>query len=187
MKIIDKNPTLKSFFIMIFSLFFICMVQSVHSAEILSPQEKKEIFGNKISEIAERYIGISFGFGKDIKKVRAVDNSHLFCLIYEEAARQAGLKFAGYSPMKELLRNTVEVQRDALRNGDLIVLNNGLSAMIYKVEGRDKFFMIYASQKRAEIISFNSQNLVYEVYWQENLKGFLRLKEDMFVTDDAMK
>lgn len=86
--------------------------------------------------------------------------------------------------MKELLTNTVEVQRHELKNGDLIVLNDGHAAMIYRVENRDKFYMIYTSLKRQRVISFNSQNVVFEVYWLANLKGFYRLTEDMFLPDD---
>ncbi len=86
--------------------------------------------------------------------------------------------------MKELLRNTIEVQRDELKNGDLIVLNDGHAALIYKVENRDNFHMIYVSLKRRRVISFNSQNVVFEVYWLKNLKGFFRLTESMFVSDD---
>jgi len=81
---------------------------------------KKDILENKISDIAERYVGIPYGFGKDLEKYRALDNSHLLCLIYHEAAKQAGLRFKGYMPIKSLLRNTVEVRRDELKNGDLI-------------------------------------------------------------------
>ena len=86
--------------------------------------------------------------------------------------------------MKSLLRNTVEIQRDELKNGDLIVLNEGHTALIYKVGNRDNFRMIYASLKRRQVISFNSRNVVFEVYWLENLKGFFRLNESMFVSDD---
>ena len=89
--------------------------------------------------------------------------------------------------MKDLLRNTFEVQRDELRNGDLIVLRNGLAAMIYRIEGRDKFHMIYASFKRQEVISFNSKNVVFEAYWEENLKGYFRPAESMFVPVDLSK
>ena len=86
--------------------------------------------------------------------------------------------------MKSLLRNTVEVQRDELKNGDLIVLNGGHTALIYKAGNRDNFRMIYASSKRRQVISFNSQNVVFEVYWLKNLKGFFRLTENMVTSDD---
>ena len=83
-------------------------------------------------------------------------------------------------PIKELLKHALKVQQDELRNGDLIVLNEGLAAMIYKIEDKDMFHLIYASQKRQQVISFNSKNLVYEVYWLKNLQGFYRLAEDLF-------
>lgn len=183
-QIIQGMLSLTIFSMIIFVSFFICMAHAGNSAEIVSVQNKKGILENKISDIAEKYIGIPYGFGKDLEKSRALDNSHLFCLIYHEAAKQAGLRFKGYMPMKTLLRNTVEVQRDELKNGDLIVLNEGHAALIYKVGNRDNFRMIYASSKRRQVISFNSQNVVFEVYWLKNLKGFFRLTENMFTSDD---
>jgi len=89
--------------------------------------------------------------------------------------------------MKELLRNTIEVQRDELKNGDLIILNDGHAALIYKVGNRDNFHMIYASLSRHQVISFNTQNVVFEVYWLKNLKGFFRLAESMFASYDQWK
>ncbi len=183
-KIIQGMLSLTIFSMIIFVSFFICMAHAGNSAEIVSVQNKKGILENKISDIAERYIGIPYGFGKDLKKSWELDNSHLLGLIYYEAAKKAGLRFKGYMPMKELLRNTIEVQRDELKNGDLIVLNDGHAALIYKVGNRDNFHMIYVSLKRHRVISFNSQNVVFEVYWLKNLKGFFRLTDSMFVSDD---
>ena len=183
-QIIQCILSLTIFSMLVFSSFFISMAHAGNSAERESIQNKEWVFENKIPDIAEKYIGIPYGFGKTFKKSKALDNSHLFCLIYHEAAKQAGLRFQGYMPMKRLLRNTVEVQRDELKNGDLIVLNEGHAALIYKVGNRDNFRLIYASSKRRRVISFNSQNVVFEVYWLKNLKGFFRLTESMFVSDD---
>jgi len=150
--------------------------------EAISFQDKKIIFENKIPEIAERYIGVPFILGKDHEKSRALDNSHLFCLIYSEAAKKAGLKFKGYMPMKGIIENAVQIQKDELRNGDLIVLKDGLAAMIYRIESHNDFYMIYASKKRKRVLSFNTQNVVFEVYWMKNLKGFFRLSDTMFMS-----
>jgi hypothetical protein len=149
--------------------------------EAISFQEKKSILQTKIPEISERYIGVPIILGRDFEKSRAVDNSHLFCLIYSEAAKKAGLQFKGYMPMKGIIENTFQIQKDELRNGDLIVLKDGLTAMIYRIKNRDYFYMIYASQKRKSVLSFNTQNVVFEVYWLENLKGYFRLKDSMFI------
>ena len=183
-QIIQGILSLTIFLLIVFVSFFISVAHAGNSAGIVSVQNRKGILENKIPGIAEKYIGVPYGFGKDLKKYRALDNSHLLCLIYHEAAKQAGLRFKGYMPMKSLLRNTVKVQRDELKNGDLIVLNEGHTALIYKVGDRDNFRMIYASLKRRQVISFNSQNVVFEVYWLKNLKGFFRLTESMFVSDD---
>jgi hypothetical protein len=102
-------------------------------------------------------------------------------LIYAQAAEQSGLVFSGFMPMEMLLKNTVEVERKDLAAGDLMVLINGLAAMIYKFEDRDRFHLIYASEKRREVISFNSQNVVFEAYWLKNLKGYFRLSKNILL------
>ena len=184
MKQIIQNILFVKPLIMILSVFFIFMFHTDNTAETVSFQKRKKIFENKISDIAERYVGVPYKLGGDTEKSWALDNSHLLCLIYYEAANQAGLRFRGYMPMKALLRNTVKVQRDELKNGDLIVLNDGHTALIYKFENRDKFYLIYASLKRKQVISFNSHNVVFEAYWLKNLKGFFRLTERVFVPED---
>ena len=175
---------LKLLFILNLTALFVLFFHSSNTAQVVSIQKKKKVFENNISDIAERYVGIPYKFGGDLENSRALDNSNLFCLIYEKAAERAGLRFKGYMPMKELFRNTVRVQQDDLRNGDLMVLNNGHAAMIYKIENREMFHLIYASLKRQQVISFNSKNIVYEVYWLKNLEGFYRLADDMVVPAD---
>lgn len=81
--------------------------------------------------------------------------------------------------MKYFLRNIREVDEKDLKNGDLIVLNDGHTAMIYQVENTGKIHLIYASEKRQQVLSFNSDNIVFQVYWLENLKGFFRLSDIM--------
>jgi hypothetical protein len=165
---------------MVLSAFIFVAGHPVNSAGKDITQREKEVLERQIPAVAERCIGIPYRFGNDFRMSGALDNSHLFFLIYDEAARQAGLRFRGYMPMEDLLKNAWEVNLAELRNGDLIVLNDGLAAMVYRVGEQDGFQMIYASEKRQEVISFSSRNLVYEVYWQENLRGFYRLAESMF-------
>jgi hypothetical protein len=181
--IIKKMRRLKVSPLMILQVFLILNVSAYGAGEGLSVQGGREILEGRIPDVARQYIGIPVRLGKDFKESGAVDNSHLFYLIYHEAARQSGLRFAGYRPMKDLLKNAAGVQRDELKNGDLIVLKDGHAALIYRVENRDKLWMIYASQKRGRVISFNSQNVVYEVYWLKELEGFFRLTDGMFAAD----
>jgi hypothetical protein len=161
------------------SVLFICTIHLGYASYTQVFEKKRDIFERKISEIAGQYIGIRYEFGGNFEKSGAVDNSHLFCLIYAQAAEQSGLVFAEYMTMDTLLKNTVEVERHDLKIGDLMVLINGLAAMIYKFENRDKFYLIYASGRRREVISFNSQNVVFEAYWLKNLKGYFRLSKSM--------
>ncbi|MFH1490310.1 MAG: peptidoglycan endopeptidase [Pseudomonadota bacterium] len=172
---------IRQFLILIPSLI-VCMFVADTYGESTSLQDKKAIFQTKIPEIAERYIGVPFILGGDFKESGALDNSHLFCLIYHEAAKEAGLNFKGYMPMEDIIKNTSQIQKDELRNGDLIILNDGHAAMIYRVENQGIFFMIYASNRRKQIFSFNTRNVVFEVYWMKSLKGFFRLSDTLFTS-----
>jgi len=164
--------------------FQICKINPVAGVEKRSINENKRVFKENISKIAERYIGTPYQIGGDLTTSWAVDNSHLLCTIYDEAAQKVGLDLKGYMPIKELLRNAVKIERNELRVGDLIVLKDGHAALIYKFENRNKFFMVYASLKRNEVISFNSQNVVYEAYWLKNLEGFYRLSDEVLIPFD---
>ena len=82
--------------------------------------------------------------------------------------------------MKNLLQHTEKVDENQLKKGDLMVLDNNLAAMIYNIEKKTgRLFLIYASEKRRQVISFNSDNIVFYAYWLENLKGFYRLTDNM--------
>lgn len=133
------------------------------------------MFREAISDIAERYIGMPYLFGADPDVDGAADNSHLMCAIYREAARAAGLSFPGYMPMRTLLSHTRQIRASDAAPGDLMVLEDGHAAMIYRFGSPIDFDVIYVSFKRGKVISFNSRNLVYEVYWRRYLDGFYRL------------
>lgn len=177
---IPTPVSLKRLALMTLSVFLVLTSQAGGTEEALSIQDKKPEIESRIPDIAERYVGIPYMFGKDFDQSGAVDNSHLLCLIYREAGRQAGVRFKGYMPMRELLENTYRIQRDELKNGDLMVLNDGLAGLIYRVENRDRLHIIYASLKRERVVSFSSDHSVFQAYWLKNLKGFYRLKDGMF-------
>ncbi len=141
-----------------------------------NPEQK---FRQFIPFIAESFIGIPYRFGGNPQVTGTSDNSYLFYSIYTMAAREAGLTYHGYLPMKALLERVSKVSRDQVRNGDLLVLNNNLAAMVYKVERSGKLHFIYTSKKRGQVFSFNTDNVVFQVYWLENLKGFYRLSRTM--------
>lgn len=153
-------------------------------AQAASPEEKLSAFRDGIPGIAEKYIGMPYAFGADPDHQGKADNSHLLCAIYNEASQKAGLSFPGYMPMRVLLSHAVKVAPGELRSGDLMVLNDGQAAMIYRVKNPEHFDLIYASLKRGEVISFSSHNLVYEVYWLENLDGFYRIDPELLTSPD---
>ena len=142
-------------------------------------ENKKEAFINKISEIAEKYIGVPYEYGGDFRKSEEIDNSHLFYLIYDEAAKEVGLKWKKYMPMAELFKQSIEVQPTNLRNGDLVFLNDGHAAMVYKYKDYDNFNLIYSSLKRKKVFTFHCQNVGFKIYWLNNLKGYYRPTETL--------
>ena len=81
--------------------------------------------------------------------------------------------------MRRLLEYCSQVDPDKVQNGDLMVLNNDLAAMVFRVETSGKLHLIYASKKRNQVFAFNSDNIVFQVYWMENLRGFYRLPDTM--------
>ena len=141
------------------------------------------LFQQHIPAITEQFIGIPFKMGGDPRQTGTTDNSSLFYSIYATAAQKAGLVYKAYLPMRYLLKNTYQVDLEEVKNGDLIVLNNDLAAMIYLVEPSGRLHFIYASEKRQQVFSFHSENLVYQAYWLENLRGFFRLKDGMLLPE----
>jgi hypothetical protein len=143
--------------------------------------KQKQIFRQNIPSIATQFVGIPYKLGGNPRKTGASDNSYLFFSIYALAAQEAGLSYKGYLPMANLLGNTIEVDGNDLQNGDLMVLNNNHAAMIYRLDNSGTMYLIYASEKRQQIITFNSDNIVFPVYWLENFKGFYRLSDVMLL------
>ncbi len=138
---------------------------------------RTDMFRQYITDVAESYLGIPYQYGGNPEITGTTDNSHLFFTIYTKAADQAGLIFIEYLPMRFFLKQLVQVEETKIQNGDLILLNDNHAAMIYKKEPSGKIHCIYASEKRRKVLSFNSDNLVFAVYWLENIRGFYRLKE----------
>ncbi len=139
----------------------------------------KKIFRQNIPAVAGQFIGIPYQFGGNPQVSGSTDNSYLFFSIYTLAAQKAGLAYHGYLPMRRLLENCRKVDPEKVQNGDLMVLENDLAAMVYRVEASGRLHLIYASRKRSQVFSFNSDNLVFQVYWMENLDGFYRISDTM--------
>ena len=119
--------------------------------------------------------------GDGPKQTGTTDNSWLFYSIYASAAAKAGLVYKTFMHMDLLLSNTQPVKAEDVQNGDLIVLENNLAAMVYQVEPSGRIHFIYASKKRGEVTIFNSENIVYHAYWLEHLKGFFRINENLLM------
>jgi len=139
------------------------------------------LFRQFIPSIAEQFIDMPVVFGGRPKLTGSTDNSWLFYSIFTGAAKKAGLIYKTFMPMDLLLSNTHRIKADDVKNGDLIVLNNNLAAMVYQVDPSGRMHFIYASKKRGKVTTFNSENIVYYAYWLEHFKGFFRINEDLLM------
>jgi hypothetical protein len=139
----------------------------------------REVFRQNIPEMARQFIGTPYEFGGNPLASGTTDNSYLFFAIYTKAAQRAGLTYHGYLPLANLLRNVTRVDEDQVRNGDLMVLDNELAAMIFHIDDTDRLHLIYVSEKRGQVITFHSDNLVFDAFWLKNMTGFFRLKDAM--------
>lgn len=139
------------------------------------------LFCQFIPSIAEQFIGMPVIFGGRPQQTGTTDNSWLFYSIYTGAATKAGLTYKAFMPMALLLDNTHSINADNVKNGDLIVLDNNLAAMVYQVDPSGRMHFIYASKKRGKVTTFNSGNIVYHAYWLEHFKGFFRINENMLI------
>ncbi len=73
----------------------------------------------------------------------------MFYSIYAGAAAKSGLIYKTFMPMVLLLGNTHSIKADDVKNGDLIVLDNNLAAMVYQVDPqRPDAFYIRLKKKR---------------------------------------
>jgi hypothetical protein len=144
---------------------------------------QENIFRQNIPSIANQFIGLPYELGGNPQQTGTSDNSYLFFSIYALAAQKAGLSYKGYLPMAHLIPNTREVDKNDLKNGDLIVLKDNHAAMIYWIDESGKMYFIYASEKRQQIIAFNSENPVFTVYWLENFKGFYRISDTLLAPE----
>ncbi|MFA6652862.1 MAG: hypothetical protein WCS93_00790 [Candidatus Delongbacteria bacterium] len=136
-------------------------------------------FAVSVKKWASKYEGLKYRLGADPDKDRAADNSHLICAIWRNSAAENKMKFKGYMDSKEILKNTSKVSKGDIKNGDLVVLNDGMFGMITDLSSPNNFNLIYASESKNKVVKSDTQGLSY--YWlkPENFKGFYRLNKDI--------
>ncbi len=147
--------------------------------EVRTADSAKDVFRQNIPSVARQFIGTPYEWGGNPLKSGTSDNSYLFFAIYARAAQLAGLRYHGYLPMANLLKNTRQIDEGQIENGDLMVLTDNLAAMVFHIEDTGRLHLIYASEKRNQVISFHSDNPVFDAFWMKHLMGFYRLKDTM--------
>jgi len=137
-------------------------------------------FGVSVKKWASRYEGLKLKEGAHPDKDKASDNSHLICAIWENSASENNMAFKGYMNTNAILNNITKINPNDLKNGDLLVLRNGMLGMITDLISHDNFKLIYASESKGAVIKSSYGDL--ENYWlkEENFKGYYRANKDIF-------
>ena len=164
----------------VFMSFLLGIAVFADTGDTESYHSENDAFERKITEIAVEYENLPYKLGANPETDGAADNSHLIHKICEKAALSIGMMFSDYMPMRELLKNTYEIKAENVRNGDLIVLNNGHAALIYKVDGIGMYYCIYASERRRKVLLIGSNEAGFRQYWLQNKKGYFRFNDNMF-------
>ncbi|PID27329.1 MAG: hypothetical protein CR982_06155 [Candidatus Cloacimonadota bacterium] len=141
--------------------------------------ERFEKYQKLITDYSKKYLGISYKLGGDPDKEKGTDNSHLIYAIIKNSAQESGYGFPNYQPIKSLLKNCSKISISDIRNGDLIVAK-GYPALVYNIEKKDGFDIIYLSSKKRKVVSEESEKL--SSYWFNNkyFEGIYRLNDDLF-------
>jgi len=136
-------------------------------------------FGSSVRKWASKYEGLKLKEGADPDKDKASDNSHLICAIWRNSASENNITFTGYMNSEAILKNVTKINRNDARDGDLIVLKNGMLGMITDFVSHDDFKLIYASGSKGSVIKSGYGDI--KNYWlkEENLKGYYRADKDI--------
>ncbi|MBN1969793.1 MAG: hypothetical protein JXR48_13400 [Candidatus Delongbacteria bacterium] len=139
-----------------------------------------EIFYQSISQYSRKFHTLSFGMGKDPIKDNKTDNSHLIFRILEQSAKKAGYNYPTYLTVDQLLERSTEVNISEVRNGDLIKTKDNSIALVFDLEQKDGFSVVYASEKNNGVVIVESRDL--RKYWlnPDYFTGFYRISEELF-------
>ncbi len=139
-------------------------------------------FERSIDKWANEYEGYIVRLGADPDRVKAADNSHLMCAIWRNSAKDNGMNFKpGYMQTEAILNNIVPIQRNEVKNGDLIVLQNGMIGMVVRFKSINDHSLIYASGTENKVVIIGYDRLLH--YWlkPDNFKGYYRLKKHLII------
>ncbi|MFO7810929.1 MAG: hypothetical protein R6V47_06120 [Candidatus Delongbacteria bacterium] len=159
-----------------------------HNEELLSniTQDRSESSGSfsagyfrSIDKWSSEYEGLKLERGADPDKDDATDNSHLICSIWENSAVENGMYFKGYMTTRDILKHIVPVKKEELRNGDLIVLKDGMIGMVVRHKSPADFKLAYASGYEGKVILVDHEKLQYYWFKPENFKGYFRISSEI--------
>jgi len=136
-------------------------------------------FSKSVNKWASKYENMKVRSNADPDEDNAADNSHLICSIWEHAAKESGRKFKGYIPSDKILSSLDRIGKDDFRNGDLMVLKDGMFGMIINYKDRDDYEIIYASGEKNKVVVIDLKTM--NNYWltPEKFKGYYRAEKEV--------
>jgi len=136
-------------------------------------------FYRSVNKWAAKYVELKVKNNTDPDENGTTDNSHLICSIWENAAKENNMKFRGYMPSDKILDGIYKIGINDIREGDLMVLKDGMFGMITDFKNPDNYDLIYASGEKNKVVKIDLKTM--KNYWlkPEKFKGYYRVEKDI--------
>jgi hypothetical protein len=155
------------------------LASNYSSSDAGSQNYSTDGFYRSVNKWASKYKGLKVKSNADPDEDNATDNSHLICSIWEHAANENGRKFKGYISSDKILDHLYSIGKKEFRNGDLIVLKDGMFGMIINYKNSDSYELIYASGEKNKVVIIDVRTM--KNYWltPEKFKGYYRAEKEV--------
>ncbi|HAQ62543.1 TPA: hypothetical protein DCR49_11220 [Candidatus Delongbacteria bacterium] len=136
-------------------------------------------FYRSVNKWAAEYVDLKVKNNTDPDENGTTDNSHLICSIWENAAKENKMKFRGYMPSDKILEGIYKIGINDIREGDLMVLKDGMFGMITDFKSPENYELIYASGEKNKVVKIDLKTM--KNYWlkPEKFKGYYRAEKEI--------
>lgn len=136
-------------------------------------------FYRSVNKWAAKYVELKVKNNTDPDENGTTDNSHLICSIWENAAKENNMKFKGYMPSDKILDGVYKIGINDIREGDLMVLKDGMFGMITDFKSSEDYKLIYASGEKNKVVKIDLKTM--KNYWlmPEKFKGYYRAEKEI--------
>ncbi len=155
------------------------MASNFSSAEDNGKASDMNGFFRSVNKWAAKYVDLKVKNNTDPDENGTTDNSHLICSIWENAAKENDMKFKGYITSDKILEGIYKIDRSDLREGDLMVLKDGMFGMVINYNDPENYELIYASGEKNKVVKIDLKTM--RNYWlkPEKFKGYYRAEKDI--------